>query len=421
MFESVIISSIWIIAGLLLNRKLKTGSSAGLSVFFVNAVFVIKCLLGFIYMYAHQKIYGGGDSFEYAHDGLIIFNTLKTEPLKYLFLTFGPNNLSYIPEFVAGEIDAMGFWTITGSYTVVRFYALTFLFTFGNIYGSVVFMAFISTAGLVLLYRALHSYASNFLMLKLVIFAIPSVMFWSSGIHKEGIVMAFTGLFIFSLTKLRQYHAGFGFYVLMILLASCALYFTRSYILLMLLPGVPAYLLCKKMKVSPVMIFLLVYAVSFILALFIRFNLEHNRYTLLQSIYQKQREFVHSTQKGDSNIAVKNFEPRLRNLLTIAPEAAGITLVAPLLLSPMKNFQILFALENIVLLLLLLLLIIKTDYAGLIQNPMAVYFIIFSVSLITLIGIVVPNIGAIIRYRSMALLFIMLPFVLSFKPPKYTL
>ena len=99
-------------------------------------ILLAKCLLAIVYINLHYELFNGGDTWKYVRDGQIIFETLAEDPLKYLRLTFGPNNTELTP-WLAPEIDAMGFWGDTSAYSVVRFNALANLSTWASISGSI--------------------------------------------------------------------------------------------------------------------------------------------------------------------------------------------------------------------------------------------------------------------------------------------
>jgi uncharacterized membrane protein len=71
------------------------------------------------------------------------------------------------------------------------------------------------------------------------------------------------------------------------------------------------------------------------------------------------------------------------------------------------------SLETICLLIFAITLIRQTSFKSIIQNPYALFSIIFGFSSLVLIGFIVNNSGAIVRYRAVPILFILLGFSLK--------
>ncbi len=187
----VVVLLLWLLRG----RHFRT---IGLPHWFLGAVFVVKSLLAVMFLWVHMNYYNGADTARYISDGEIIYHTLFENPAQYLLLTFGPNNLATIPPLIAEQVEAMGYWFDDGAYMMVRFNALARLFSFGNQYVHGVFVAFLSTLGMWWLFKTLQQKGVPVWPLALGVFGLPSTLFWTSGVHKEGLLAFFLGGFVYS-------------------------------------------------------------------------------------------------------------------------------------------------------------------------------------------------------------------------------
>jgi hypothetical protein len=403
-----LIPLVYAAAGVFIFLKWKRMQSEQLSGIFLAGVFGVKVVLSAVYIFLHYRYYGGADTANYYDDSKIIYGTLGENPLKYLLLTFGPNNLSVVPTLIAGEVEAMGYWTDSSSYSVVRFYALSNLLSGGNIYAAGVFMAFITTIGLNVLFRVTGTVYKNDLLNKIIVFGIPSVLFWTSGAHKEGLIITGLSIFIYSLIAITEKKRTGIIYFCKLLLSGWLLWYVRDFTFYLLLPGCVAYLLSTYFNLKKtVWIFAAVYFVFLGAGLLIQFNMKNERLNMLESVEQKQQQFQHS-QRGNTDITIAPVKPTLAEMAAQVPIAFMRTLMIGFWVKPTKAFHWIFLIENIFLLLLLCYLFYIIFKSGFVIHPTALWLLLFAITMMVLIGLVVANAGAIIRYRSVLLPFMML-------------
>jgi len=362
---------------------------------FFLLIFLLKALLSLVYSY----VFNGADtSMYYDEANVIIYPTLWHQPWKFIYLTLGPNG-GTIPEFIRPEVLAMGYWGDTSDYMVVRFNALVRPLSFGNFYVHGVFMSFISLLGLVWLYRAYRKASGTYsLAVVAAIFLIPSVLFWGSGVHKEGLLLCSLGLFFYGCVQLA---GEFSARNLLLTAAGTAFtYFIRDYVLLLLLPGMIAFFAaCRnyiRIRFLVPLIYVVVIGLGVTLPVFDGKN-------IAEMIAFKQKQFK-SLEAGNTQIAVKDFHPSLSNLISNLPAALKNSLLGPFLIKPVKPEHYLIIGENVLLMLACLLFPFIAGPPRL--QPFMLMCLLFSVSLLILIGYIVPNVGAIVRYRSIALLFL---------------
>jgi len=363
--------------------------------FFFLFIFLLKAALGILY----HTIFSNGDVlFLYKDAVYIIYPQLWENPLKYFYLTFGPNG-GQIPNFIFPQVHAMGYWGDTSDYMIVRFNAIVRLVSFGNFYVPAVFMSFISLLGMVWLYRACARSSGSFsLPVVAVIFLIPSVLFWGSGAHKEGLLLFVLGWFMHASVKLVQKFSAKN--LLATLAGAFLTYCARDYVLLLLLPGLAAFFITYKnyLRIRFLLPAIYITITSAIIILPV-----YGGKNFAEVIALKQTQFK-SLEAGGTQIEVKDFQPTWTSLITNFPQALKNSIWGPFLIKPDKAMHYLIIAENILLLLAALLFPWITGKPRL--QPFTLMCLLFSISLLVLIGYIVPNVGAIVRYRSIALPFL---------------
>lgn len=392
--------------------KWKKLANENISALFIAGVFLLKCFLAVLYIYVHYRYYGGGDLTEYHKDGNIVYQTLFENPLKYIHLLFGINGIKPVPDIIAPEVEAMGLWWDNGLYAVVRFYAFTNLFTFGSLYATGIFVALCSTVGMVLLYKSIcEILPDKNTMLKVAIFGIPSTMFFTSGPHKEGLLIFFFGVFFYAVTQLYLKVQSITFFACAVMVAFF-IWLIRDFTWYLLLPGFLAFVFSLFIKKHVPLVFFVTVVVSAGVALLFQFEDIENSVLYkgnFLEIIQVKQSFFQALSGGNSYIAIEKFNPDMAYLLKEIPLAFSRCFFAPFYLSSLNAYQWVFVIENVVIGLFALLLISHISFKKITWNNIALWQFIFAVSMMILIGIVVSNIGASVRYRS-----ILLPFVFIF-------
>ena len=364
--------------------------------FFFMGIFLMKVAAGIFYTYSFR----GGDTTMYYNDAnAIIYPELWRHPLKYLYLTFGPNG-GTIPAFIQQQVKAMGYWGDSSAYMVVRFNAAVRLFSFGNFYVHAVFMAFVSMVGLMWLHKAFIKFTgSQNIFSVAAVFLIPSVLFWGSGVHKEGLLLFALGLFFYGAVLLSS---GFNTRRLAgFLIGAMLVFIIRDFIFLLLFPGLIAFFIARSGKTVGFS-FLVAYLILLLVGSFFPV---FKGDTLLEIIAFKQNQFL-AINAGNTQIDVKHFEPHFISFPLNLPMALRNAVLGPFFISPGSFQHLLVIAENAVLLLAAFALPLLNGKPRF--NLLMIWFLFFSVTLFILIGLIVPNVGAIVRYRCLALPFLFL-------------
>ncbi|MFC1732489.1 hypothetical protein ACFL6I_19465 [candidate division KSB1 bacterium] len=221
----------------------------GLSKSFISLVFIIKIIAGiilyFIYSY-YYKERNSADIFKYFDDSKVMFNALLNQPLDYvkMIFSFGNDN----PYFEDKYYKVMNNWyrvyesnIYNDSHTIIRFNALVRIFSFGYYNVHTVFMSFISLTGITALYKFLHPYFQTKLKeITFAVFLIPSVVLWTSGVLKEGLLIFGLGMLLYYLNTVFSRKLSL-IAVFWVFFSFVLLFYTKFYILICIIPLLISY------------------------------------------------------------------------------------------------------------------------------------------------------------------------------------
>lgn len=375
--------------------------------------FSLKALSALIFGYLFKSgILTGNDTLMYFNDSNIIYSSLKENPYNYLQLVFGRNNFYPIPAKLLPYIDDMGFWFDNSNYFLVRINAFIRLFSFGIYNAHAVVFSFLSFIGIYNIYLFFENKVINKKILQLILFGIPSVVFWTSGVHKEAIVFFTLGISLYNLDAILELKYN-NKNVLFSIIGLVSLGYIRIYLLLFLVPLLIAiYIFNKSEKKHPS---ITIFLVTIIIFLFIAFliDLTTPQFSLTNELIVRRRYFVNSS--GNFSFPLAGRPHDLQGILLVLWDAITNPFIRPLPTDSGVALTYLASLEAIIIIFILIKLIYTVKLKALFHNPYALFSILFGFSTLFLVGLIVNNSGAIVRYRSIAIPFILIGFYLKNK------
>lgn len=388
---------------------------------FLLIAFTLKVLAGFALAFIYTKYYthrNDADIFKYFDDSKYMYDALWNKPVDFFKMLVGyGNDTEY---FTKEYYSYMNNWfrqyesnIYNDSHTIIRFNALLRILSFGVFHVHTIIMCFLSLLGMVALYKAIENYFKDKeFLLGLVLFLLPSVMFWSSGVLKEGLLVFGLGVFIYCWflifdKKQNWIHwpiLGITFFLLL---------YIKVYAVLLLLPCLAAFFINKKVNFKfPILTYLLVFGVSGIFALNLHYLSEN--YDILQTITTKQHDFINHAEhlNSGSRIKIDPLEPTLISFIYHTPESFVITFFRPLFFESKNPLMIVAGLENLFFLFLVLFALAKADKLTQNQKNLLWLLIFYGIWMYVLVGLVTPVMGAIVRYKVPAMPLFAAAFIL---------
>lgn len=392
----------------------------GLPMRWVAGLFVLKILAGTALWAVYTYVYPDrltADVFKYFDDSAVMYNALFEKPMDYLRMIGGMGNDT--PYFTEHYYAVMNNWIrqfenniYNDSHTMIRLNAVLRLFSFGEYHVHTVFACFLSTTGLVALFRTLAPMVRGMERgLMLGVFLWPSMLFWSSGVLKESLLIFGLGLFLLGAIGLPAgQHRGRA--ILATLIGLSIMLVVKFYVLFCLIPGLLALVWHRRSGGNALLKSLVVHAVA-VIAIFFSGVIVPG-YDVLELLTLKQHDFIGMATAVNSGsfVALPQLEPNLWSFIRGAPHALYMTFLSPFTSFGNGALGIVAALENALLLLLpFIALRYRKPWKEMDRASMffALSFILF---LAVLIGLTVPVIGALVRYRIPLLPFISLAMLL---------
>ena len=382
--------------------------NAGLSTKIIILLFLIKVITGCLnsWILIKMGITSNGDTITFHNEGIIEYHLLFSDPKEYLGNFFHSGYKTGYGDFFS---STNSYWNDLTSNLVIKLLSIFNIFSFGNFYVNVIFYNYITFFGAIGLYRVFNVvYANKSYLIIGTCFLLPSLLFYSSNIHKEGLIYAAIGIAVFNIYKALN---KTGFTPKCVFYISAALIFIflqRNYVLMALLPALFAWILTSVKKYPPLVTFVIIFAIG----TFIFFNTASvsSKLNLPASISKKQWDFKHLP-IASTYIPLDSLAPTFKSFALNAPQAINHSLLRPYLID-IKLSKALLP-QSIELFFYELLLLIFIFFKNKTSKPDTFIFfsLFFSLSVMLIIGYTIPIIGAIVRYRSIYLPFLITPIV----------
>ncbi|HBF88737.1 MAG TPA: hypothetical protein DDX39_08860 [Bacteroidales bacterium] len=406
----------YVVVFIFLIYRLEFFQTNGISKRIISAIFILKILSGFglIFIYTHYyKTRESADIYKYFDDAKVIYSAAYEAPVDYLKMITGIDSDSdYLREMYFSKTNSWykewDYHLYNDNRTITRFNALAMLISNQSIYIHTIFMAFLSLIGLLSIYKVFVNYLKGKEKLLIIFtFLLPTVMLWSSGVLKEGILVFAFGIMFLGFYRMIQ---KFSFrYLLLFSIGIALLSITKFYTLMAAIPGMIALLWIQKTNGKrPFLKFIIVHTLAFI-------GVISNNYVLFV-LYKKQVDFQIlidglTTQVG-SYISVPNLEPTALSFLKNAPIAFSNTFLRPHIFEVYSPVVFFAAAENLLIIMGLVLSLIFINKRKISNYSLLYFSIFFVVIMFILCGLVTPVMGALVRYKMPALPFLFIIFIM---------
>lgn len=379
-----------------------TGISSGV----LLGLFLIKILAGIAIGWISIHIYGPGNDYwdvnDYARDE---YQVLITNPGEYFSNLF----TSGYQDGYAGIFNSYNsYWNDLRSNIVIKLVSVFNIFSRGDYYINSLFYNFIIFFAHVILFRLfIKIYPGREILIIIGCFLLPSVLYFSSGIHRDGLVFLMLAVLIYSvyisLIKNRLTLKR----LLFIFISLFFLFLTRNFVFLALMPALFAWVCSFKTKWPAFPTFIGVYLVTGIL--FFTINTVSDKIDPPAIIVTKQSEYL-QLKPAATQVELTPLQPTFRSFAANAAQALNHSFLRPYLWEmPVKSvlpagielftYQLLFV----------LVFILKKKDLSPVDKPFMFFSLFFTFTVLLIIGYIVPNLGSLVRYRSLYLPLIITP------------
>lgn len=450
----------------------------------VLGIFAIKILSGLtltaLYSFYYSDGELSGDTAHYFEDGKVLNAVFSESPSDYFTFLFTVGDRELIEKrlketehWTRGEMDQFN-----DNRFIVRINSVISFFSWNILYVHILVFIFFSLAGSILFYKAIEGHIeSHYLLFFLLICLFPSMLFWTSSILKESLLVLGFGLLAYA--SRNRDTGGWKIFGLM-LLGLFILLNTKIYFLICLIPAAIVYFTFgtswRRNLILSGSAIVLGYGAIYITSY-------TNNFNILSFISQKQQDFIQVGKGGvyfmdeknfyrldfaenerlkikdqnvklleDIQVEVKPFGasdylkdsvltkgqnfllydsqvpsrsmmdiPRIENswwnLVRYSPVYFANVMFLPMPWSEGSGLKWLNFFENIALYVLIILAVLKRRPKNKIDQKLLFASLFFILSLYLLIGATTPVIGAFVRYKTPAFLIWILFFlsIIDFK------
>jgi hypothetical protein len=399
LFAAYLIFFAWLVT------KIRFFTSSGLSSSQLIIFFLLKVMAGIFYGWI--GVYYGNlaqmvDTWAYHYESMQEYEVLKNDPAEFFRSLFhNPYEGGYTNFLVTKD----SWWNDFKANVFIKGIAIMNLFSFGNYYTNLIFYSFLSLFGPVAIYRVMkEEFPLRKVPILLATFLVPSFIYWTSGLHKDGIIFTGFALITFSMyfgLKERSFRIK---RILILLLGLAIVLALRNFLVIPLIGAMIAWTAAAFLKQKPIKVFALVYL--FFMIIFFTGRYIHPKLDFPNAVAIKQGEFL--ALGGGSAVEVERVNASVWSFIGNAPQAFSLSVLRPFPTDVRHLLSLAAAVEiNILLFLFLCFLIYRVKGNGI--NAFALFCLFFAFSILMMIGYSVNVLGAIVRYRSIVFPFLIVP------------
>ena len=403
--------AVYLIVFCWLITRIRFFKNSGLSREWLIGLFILKVAAGITYGWFYTtipKYEMTADTWRYFFESKSETQLLFKNPLAYLINLFeNPEHKNY--RHIFSSVNS--YWKDLKELYMIKLVSVFNVFSGSRYYVNVIFYSFITFFGPVAFMRIMNDvFPEKKLIITAGTFLIPSFLFWTSGIHKDGLVFTLLVLAVYLFyfgqkqkkISIRRY-ALIAFLILII-------FPVRNHIVLAAVPAFAAWWLAEKFFVQKWWAFLLVAVAG--VSIFFCGKYIHPKFDLPISIVMRQTEF--RGLGGNSVLPQRELKANFKSFIVNAPQALNHTLARPYVTEINSPLYLLSALELIVLWIIIFIWFFQfTDNPY--RHSVVLFFLMTSLALLLLTGYIVPQLGAIVRYRSIYLPLLVVPILATSK------
>jgi len=387
--------------------RVKFIQQSGLPNYWLIGLFVLKVAAGCLYGWFYTTIPDyeqSADTWKFFFDSKKDTALLFHDPLRY-FTSILDNPYDRDYRHLFSSVNS--YWNDLKHNYMVKIVSLFNVFTGSRYYVNVIFYSFITFFGPIAFIRVMNDvFPNRKLLITAGTFLLPSFLFWSSGIHKDGLIFTYVSLITFVMYfGLKKNKFGIK-ELLLIGLLLLLIFPVRNHVVLAAVPGLFAWWLAEKYFKRKWIAFLLVTIIG--TTVFFAAKYVHPKLDLPISIVLRNKDFTKLG--GNSFLPQRKLEPTFISFIQNAPQALNHTLVRPYVTEFLSPLYLASALE-----ILFIWILVSVWFFRYTDNPyrhsVVQFLFLTSMVLLLLTGYIVPQLGAIVRYRAIFFPFLLVPII----------
>ena len=399
-------------------RRLRSRFELLLSFNFIVTAFTVRVLAGVFLTYLYTYYYPDrlqADTFRYFDDSCHLHKMLFAAPLDYATIMLGGGSevrFTYpLLEETLNWFQGIRSPLYNDNRTIVRTNTIIQWISFGSYYVHMCVFVFMGFVGQMIIFKTFQKYVKGKVILfGFVIFMIPSLVFWTSSILKEGPLFLALGFLLRIMEKIMR-KSGSKKDLFFIILLFLFLFQMKFYVGLMLLPIFSLYyVLGKWPKVNRFKLVLINYGSYFGAALL--WHIIRFKWSLFTVFKWKKRDFMSLAETMDAKSYMDTYvlEDTPLSFLANIPQGLFNSLFRPFIWEVYNPVILMSALENLLLISFMSFCVYWRKRERV--SNLALCTILYATSLLAIVGMVTPIMGSLVRYKIPALPFLLLFFLM---------
>lgn len=335
-------------------------------------------------------------------------------------------HLLFIPgkEFdqaLLADIFNAGYFSEESNYMVTRIVAIFSFVTFGRFLAISLIFSMISFTGVWRLYRFFYEqYPQLHRQFAIAILYLPSFVFWSSGILKDPLCTGALGWITYSLYGMLYRKKNPIIYLPILFIFSYLLIIIKVYIIVSYIPFFALFLLFKNVTLIKSKFVKALIVCGVLLGCVLGFlNITKAMQQALggfasagvtKTIKNYQVNYEAQAGSATSNFSLGvEFDGTAQSLVRMAPAAIIATLFRPYIWESKKASTLLSSLESLAMMIFTLFVLVKVGIKKfvftILNKPIVLYCLMFSIIFALFVGATTLNFGSLVRYKIPALPF----------------
>ncbi len=309
------------------------------------------------------------------------------------------------------------YWNNLKDNVFIKMLAVCNLFTNGSYFADAIIFNLFYFIGPLLLFRIINDKKIfKTILLCIIVFLIPSFLFWQSGLHKDGLIFTSFMVIVYLFSKIIETNSfTLKRHLLPIVISTALLFSFRNYMLILMAPALLGWWLVHRYNRLGSWFTAGVYAIG--LVLFFCLGMVNEDLSPLKYIVTRHNEFV--ALGGGSQLTLPPLDTTLNSFPGFLPYAIDIALLRPHFLE-MDNMSYWPAIaENAMMVIVIISIFLswgkKIFLPHNVKLPAGLlcFLLCFTSSFLLLAGYTITLTGAIVRYRSFVLPFLVLLIIIS--------
>ena len=380
--------------------------NAGITQKEARLLFSFKIVVGLLLAFYFTYFSFNFDYLGYNTEGMQEYQLLKENPRQFF------NGFSgYLHTYGAGHIfeTSNSAWGYFRFILLFKLIAIADLVTQGNFYFNTAIFSTVIFFGHLAFYRVYRQiYPGQKFTVLVATFLLPSLLLYTACIDKDGLIfisIAVACHIFHRFVSLPKNHVAVK-NGLLFLVALAIIFLFRNYVLVAMLPAMLIGMLCKWLPFKKRYTVLVAYAVFFLL--FFLSGFSDAWYNLPAAVVQRKADFA-ALGPGNTGIAMNELHPSAQSFLYNLPQAINHYFMRPYLWEFRQRSVLLTAIELLFYQVIILLSIFYRKKPSAHLHPFNIFGLAFVFNMMLIVGYTIPNVGAIVRYRSIFWVFIICP------------